>query len=74
MAVHAKKLMTRRLATVYPEDPITWAAEKFWETGYSALPVVDAYYHLVGIISAADVLYALQQRPGTSSPRPWAGQ
>ena len=50
------------------ETTIDAAAMMFWETGYGALPVVDDHYHLIGIVSAADLLPGLQEAPAHSRP------
>ncbi len=69
MVLHARKLMTRRVATLRPQDPLPRAAERFWRTGYSAFPVVDGRNRLVGILSAADVLHALRRTPVHLQPQ-----
>lgn len=48
--------MTTRVVTVRSDDPVTTAVERMTRFGFSALPVVDARYRLVGIISLLDVL------------------
>jgi CBS domain-containing protein len=56
MALRARDVMTSRVVTVRPQDPISTAVHKMTELGFSALPVVDEAYRLVGIISLLDVL------------------
>jgi CBS domain-containing protein len=56
MALRARDVMTSRVVTVRPEDPISTAVHRMTELRFSALPVVDDVYHLVGIISLLDVL------------------
>jgi CBS domain-containing protein len=48
--------MTTRAVTVRSDDPVTTAVERMTRYGFSALPVVDARYRLVGIVSLLDVL------------------
>ncbi len=48
--------MTTRVVTVRSDDPVTTAVERMTRYGFSALPVVDARYRLVGIVSLLDVL------------------
>ena len=71
--VRVREVMTERVVTVWPGDPIERqpgdpkgimrAAELFWRLGYGAIPVVDQRYGLAGLISAADVIYALRRTP-----------
>lgn len=56
MTLRAQDVMTSRVVTVRPEDPISTAVHRMVELRFSALPVVDSAYHLVGIISLIDVL------------------
>jgi CBS-domain-containing membrane protein len=56
MALRARDVMTSRVVTVRPQDAISAAIHKMTELGFSALPVVDEAYRLVGIISLLDVL------------------
>jgi CBS domain-containing protein len=48
--------MTARVVTVRSDDQVTTAVERMTRYGFSALPVVDARYRLVGIVSLLDVL------------------
>jgi CBS domain-containing protein len=52
----ARDIMTTRVVTVRTEDPVGTAVERMTRYGFSALPVVDARYRLVGIVSLIDVL------------------
>ena len=48
--------MTSRIVTVRPDNAISTAVQRMTDLRFSALPVVDDAYHLVGIISLLDVL------------------
>ncbi|OLS97333.1 hypothetical protein BJF90_42795 [Pseudonocardia sp. CNS-004] len=48
--------MTTRVVTVGPDDPVSVAVHKMTELRYSALPVIDRRFRLVGMISLIDVL------------------
>jgi CBS-domain-containing membrane protein len=56
MALRARDVMTSRVVTTRPEDPISSAVHRMTELRFSALPVVDGAFRLVGIISLLDVL------------------
>jgi CBS domain-containing protein len=58
MAVRARDVMTRRVLTVGPDDPIALAEKRMLNAGFSALPVVRDIDRLVGIVSLVDVLRA----------------
>lgn len=55
-ATTAAELMTALPVTVSPDDTVEHAARLMYARRVKHLPVVDADYHLVGIISRADVL------------------
>jgi CBS domain-containing protein len=61
MALHTRDVMTSRVVTARPEDPISSAVHRMTELGFSALPVVDGTFRLVGIISLLDVLRHREQ-------------
>jgi CBS domain-containing protein len=48
--------MTTRVVTVGPDDPLAVAVHKMTELRFSALPVIDRRFRLVGMISLIDVL------------------
>jgi len=48
--------MTTRVVSVLPDDPASRAVDLLRRYGFSALPVADRGYHLVGMISLLDVL------------------
>ncbi len=53
------RAMTRKLWTAARETPILTAASLMAEHHVSCLPVLDRHGHLVGIVSASDVLRCL---------------
>ena len=48
-------IMTKKVITVLPDDPIEAAARKMEKFDISALPVVDTKKHLVGLITTEDL-------------------
>jgi CBS domain-containing protein len=56
MALRARDVMTTRVVTVGPDDPLSVAVHKMTELRFSALPVIDRRFRLVGMISLLDVL------------------
>ena len=54
--VRVEEIMTRTVTTIHPEAPLAEVVEKLLDKAYTALPVVDATGHVVGIISDADLL------------------
>lgn len=48
--------MTTRVVTVRGDMPVSTAIDRMTRHGFSALPVVDAAYRLIGIISLIDVV------------------
>lgn len=56
MVVRARDVMTERVVSVFPENPIEIAEALILERGFSALPVVNEYNYLVGIVSVVDIL------------------
>jgi CBS domain-containing protein len=55
-ATTAAELMTALPVTVSPDDTVEQAARLMYQRRVKHLPVVDAAYHVIGIISRADVL------------------
>ena len=55
--------MTTRVVSVLPDDPATRAVDLLRRYGFSALPVADRGYHLVGMISLLDVLRWREAHP-----------
>lgn len=56
MALRARDVMTTRVVTVDPDDPVSVAVHKMTELRFSALPVIDRRFRIVGMISLIDVL------------------
>jgi CBS domain-containing protein len=56
MALRARDVMTTRVVTVSPDDSLAVAVHKMTELRFSALPVIDRRFRLVGMISLIDVL------------------
>jgi len=56
MALRARDIMTTRVVTVGPDDTLDVAVHKMTELRFSALPVIDRRFRLVGMISLLDVL------------------
>jgi CBS domain-containing protein len=54
--MRAKDLMTSPVVTVRPDTSAKAAAAILTTRGYTALPVVDAYDNLAGIVSEADLI------------------
>lgn len=48
-------IMTRKVITVLPDDPVEVAARKMEKHDISALPVIDPKKHLVGLITSEDL-------------------
>jgi CBS domain-containing protein len=58
-----RPLMTTRVVSVRPDDKVTRAVDLIRRYGFSALPVTDDAYHLVGVISLLDVLRWREEHP-----------
>ena len=56
MALRARDVMTTRVVTVRSDDTLAVAVHKMTELRFSALPVVDQRFRLVGMVSLLDVL------------------
>jgi len=52
----AADVMTRDVVTVRPNDTLRQAAQIMLDRAVSALPVVDAEGHVVGVVSEADLI------------------
>ena len=59
----AKEVMTTRVVSVLPDDPASRAVDLLRRYGFSALPVADRGYHLVGMVSLLDVLRWREAHP-----------
>ena len=51
-----RDVMTTRVVSVLPDAPVSRAVDLMQRYGFSALPVANARYHLVGMISLLDVI------------------
>jgi len=58
-----REIMTTRVVSVRPEDPVSRAVDLLRRYGFSAVPVADDGYHLVGMISLLDVLRWREAHP-----------
>ncbi len=68
--MQAKDIMTTRVVTVRPEEPISQIAAILVERNISAVPVVDVDGRLCGIVSEGDLLHRAEI--GTGRPAgPW---
>jgi CBS-domain-containing membrane protein len=52
MALRARDIMTTRVVTVGPDDTLDVAVHKMTELRFSALPVIDRRFRLVGTCCA----------------------
>ncbi len=48
-------IMTKKVITAFPDDPVEVAARKMEKHGISALPVVDARKHVLGLVTSEDL-------------------
>jgi len=67
--MRAIDVMVRDVVTVHPDTDVAEAIRLLGEHDISALPVVDAHAHLIGIISEADLIHRVEI--GTEKHRPW---
>ena len=58
-----RDVMTTRVVSVLPDAPVSRAVDLMRRYGFSALPVANARYHLVGMISLLDVIRLRESRP-----------
>jgi CBS domain-containing protein/anti-sigma regulatory factor (Ser/Thr protein kinase) len=56
--------MTKNVATLYPDESLIYAIEKFEQTGFGRFPVVDrsAKEKLVGVITKGDIVEGLLRK------------
>ncbi len=50
-----EEIMTRRVITAHPDDPVEVAARKMESNDISALPVIDARRKVIGVVSSQDL-------------------
>jgi CBS domain-containing protein len=67
--MHAVDVMVRDVVAVHPETDVAEAIKLLAERDISALPVVNAQDHLVGIISESDLIHRVEI--GTEKHRRW---
>ena len=65
MVVRARDVMTSRVVSVQPDTAIDRARYLLTENRFSALPVVDGRYRVVGIVTTLDLLRAARSSPET---------
>jgi CBS domain-containing membrane protein len=58
-AQRLKDVMTRKVQTVAPDQPITNLISLLADGGFQHLPVVDSHRHVVGMITRSDMIAAL---------------
>ena len=63
MRRNVRDVMTTRVVSVLPDAPVSRAVDLMQRYGFSALPVANARYHLVGMISLLDVIRLRESRP-----------
>ena len=54
--------MSRRLETLYADEPLVCAVDKFARFDFGRFPVVDRAGHLVGVIAQGDIMRALLRK------------
>lgn len=70
MPARARDVMQTSVVTVGPETPLTDLQRIFLEEGIGGAPVVDETGRVVGVISAADVLRAVDEERDTAVAEP----
>jgi CBS domain-containing protein len=65
----ASDVMVRRVVTIGPDDDVAAAVRLLVDHDISALPVVDAENHVLGLLSEGDLLHRAED--GTLKRRPW---
>lgn len=63
MRRNVRDVMTTRVVSVLPDAPVSRAVDLMRRYGFSALPVANARYHLVGMISLLDVIRLRESQP-----------
>jgi len=67
--ITVKEVMSRKVATIRPEQTIVAAAQLMLERRISGIPVVDSRGGLLGIITETDIFKVLVDLSGVSSGR-----
>ena len=65
----ASDVMVRKVVTIGPDDDVAAAVRLLVDHDISALPVVDAENHVLGLLSEGDLLHRAED--GTLKRRPW---
>jgi CBS domain-containing protein len=60
LATNAEQLMTRKIATIHPDDTVERAAALMVDPGHSSLPVVEDN-RLVGIVTRTDLVEMIEE-------------
>lgn len=63
-----REFMTTRVVSVRPDAPVSRAVDLMRRFGFSAIPVADQAYRLVGMVSLLDVVRFREQEPGAADP------
>jgi CBS domain-containing protein len=61
-----RDVMTTRVVSVLPDAPVSRAVDLMRRYGFSALPVANARYQLVGMISLLDVIRLRESQPSAA--------
>lgn len=67
--MRARDIMTTRVVTVEPDTAVDEIARRLLQNRISAVPVVDAHGHLVGLVSEGDLMR--RSETGTERHRSW---
>ncbi len=67
--MNASDVMVRDVVTIGPDEDVAAAVRLLVDHDISALPVVDAENHVLGVLSEADLLHRAED--GTLRHRPW---
>ncbi len=62
LAATVDEKMCRRLETLYADEPLVSAVDKFARLKFGRFPVVDREGHLVGVITQGDIMHTLLRR------------
>jgi CBS domain-containing protein len=68
--LEAKDIMTPRVHTVRPADPLWKVIDLICRHRVSGVPVLDGKGHLVGLISERDILHAMYPGPAGAAGKP----
>ncbi len=54
-SLKVSEIMSKKVVVVAPDEPVDVAAQRLDQHNISALPVIDANYHVIGILNAVDL-------------------